>query len=968
MVKGKSPAQWIDIIEGIRNGKIVDRVDEKGKLVRPIDRVTRGVGTPLEGLRGIVEGLLQKGSAIAIRPEIEKRVSPAAIPPENRGMVDQNARREDVRDAVDFLNNLGAKLIGILSPSDVAIRKIRLILYALGEKKAAFDSLEVKTNPLDSIKDIVDQMYSYGRQHAGTFNSKMDTGQIEGYINALRSHMGVMEKYIDSFGQDNTYGEAVFVTYEKAFRAFKDMTAQFYQATKGTNMDFFGTPGVYKGTLFNGEVMANHAGHMKRVLQPLLDARSQLSAAVVQELEKKFYPGQASGSPRLSLSGSASAILPENLGKVNEMANEGKTALRIAVWVAMKEFLGSFLSPREFIAGYGADQRGAKLVVYAGILGGLSAGIVTMATLGFAAPILAVVMGMVAGVTAGAAVNIGTHVLLDWHYISRSGLIEAINSFGAGSMDKEGNVRTQVYVVAGKPTAEDGPRNTGINVNEGPVWGSTKDGALVLFSGSADPAVVGETIDNMMRAKGGIDGSMKLKERLSELIRAVGVEMKGMDISPDMSIDHRVDGKKMRYNSLGSLVVSADMFKDVSGEYGSREQIAGMLKELKTIRDAESVAMPQNMFIDLDDVKTLGEFKGNVEAFDKAGNGQMIVDPVIFDELKVAEKEVKIRELIQLAKGSGVRIYVDLTRDNSPSRQVQYRQLGFEGYAVSDEAGTNIYIYGEGGAMLKAEAIGGYSDAEQLKEKISKSAAANMVLKLSELKGLLRGERSFIERVALTEILKTTVLNFYNANSLNERYVRNVAYGWERKELPALPRDVQGLTESIREGKAEGIVVAMGIGEVSHGVKTYLTKLENEVKDEKKLELLKKAFLTVIVERMLAKTRLEEAGKANGLADENLEKILGQALLKQKIGATEKEGVSITVDKFTAGYENKAAIELYMGLRVTVEELAVDSSPKAINTIIELIPPLGEPKIIRDNRKADTKFNAKSVEAVLGAA
>jgi hypothetical protein len=571
--------------------------------------------------------------------------------------------------------------------------------------------------------------------------------------------------------------------------------------------------------------------------------------------------------------------------------------------------------------------------------------------------------------SAGASGNVTAHVSLDWHYITLSGLVDAVREFGGSAMDKDGKVYTNVYVSGRMPenAGEWGLRNTGIKVNGKAVWASTREGALVLFADGEEPAVIAENIYDTVTARGGIDGGRRLAGRLGELLKTVNVDAEGMGFRPGIRIDHTAVGKEIRYDSEGNMVVSADMFKDGEGAY-DKGMISRRLGELMTIRDAESVAMPQNMFIELDDVKTLDEFKENLEAFNKAGNGQMIVDPIIFKEIKDAERDVKIKELIQLAKRSGVRIYVDLTKDNTLSWQGRYRRLGFEGYVVTVNGETRIYNY-VFKAEVMAERIGGYKDAAELKDKISNSATANKILELSKLKGLLKGgERSLIDRIALTEILKTTVLNFYNANSLNERYVRNVAYAWERNQLPGLPGDAVGLVEAIVKGNAESVVVAMGIGEVSHGVKTYLMKLDNEVKDEKRRELLKKAFVAAIVERMVAKSRLEGAGKVNGLADENLEKILGQALLKQKMESMEKEGVLITADKFTAGYENKPAIELYIGLRVKIEELAEDPSPKAINTIIELIPPLGEPKIIRDNRNDKKQFNAKSVEAVLGAA
>ena len=59
---------------------------------------------------------------------------------------------------------------------------------------------------------------------------------------------------------------------------------------------------------------------------------------------------------------------------------------------------------------------------------------------------------------------------------------------------------------------------------------------------------------------------------------------------------------------------------------------------------------------------------------------------------------------------------------------------------------------------MEAEVIGGYENAETLRNKLSGSHAICKILNLSDLKGLLKGgERSIIDRVALTELLKTTI-------------------------------------------------------------------------------------------------------------------------------------------------------------------------------------------------------------------
>jgi len=272
---------------------------------------------------------------------------------------------------------------------------------------------------------------------------------------------------------------------------------------------------------------------------------------------------------------------------------------------------------------------------------------------------------------------------------------------------------------------------------------------------------------------------------------------------------------------------------------------------------------------------------------------------------------------------------------------------------------------------IKAEIIGGYENAETLRNKLSGSHEICKILNLSDLKGLLKGgERSIIDRVALTEILKTTILSLYSANMLSNEYVKDVGYAWDREKLPLLPADADALANAVKSGSADQMISALGIKDVPHSVKTYLEKITAEVsgtENEPKLRDLQKAFLTAIAERTLAKAKLDGAGKPNGLADQQLEVILGRKLLQQKVLMTEGKGLAITPEIFVEQNDVDAAT-FFGRLTGEVKTLCQSSDPRAINALVELIPKLAEQKILQQQKKEEILFNAASVHGVLGAA
>ncbi len=224
--------------------------------------------------------------------------------------------------------------------------------------------------------------------------------------------------------------------------------------------------------------------------------------------------------------------------------------------------------------------------------------------------------------------------------------------------------------------------------------------------------------------------------------------------------------------------------------------------------------------------------------------------------------------------------------------------------------------------------------------------------------------------MALTEILKTTILSLYNPGAVSNEYVSEVGYAWDRDKLPNSLADTDTLVSAIKGGTVVQIVSAMGIEGAPHPVNTYLEKLSSEVKgteNEPKLDALKRSFLTAIAGKMLAKAKLNAAGKVNGLADRELEVVLGRKLMQQKMEGMEGKGTLITPEQFIEQNDVNAAV-FYGRLNIKVKELCAAKAPQAVNTIIDLIPRLGEPKELHKMNRNEKIFNVRSMDEILTAA
>ena len=660
------------------------------------------------------------------------------------------------------------------------------------------------------------------------------------------------------------------------------------------------------------------------------------------------------------------AILAENLSKVNRLLNQGKSSLYTAFQIAANmEYVKAFFTPRAFINAH-ENKTGAKIVVFAGIAAGIVAAIATvfaLGGLGWSLPVIAIA-AVLTSFAAGSAVNIAIHTFIDYQYLNRlePDMKKAIEKFGAASIDAEGNIHTNIYFM-GMP---DNPemlelKNTGLKVDGKHVWASTYYGALVLFS-EADSAKIQKEIDNAVQKQGKVNSSAKTINRLKTLMSKAKVDTSAFDnFEPGIIIDHNSRNNAGMYNENGSLVVSADIF-----DSENKNDIADKLGYLSEIRKVDAKAVSKKVFIYMDNISGSDEFIRAIEAFNVVGNSRMIADYEVFEGMS----DEQIAGILKLAKANSVEICVNL-KNSSDDVRLKYRMLGFAGYAI--ERGNKMHIYDAFSSVEKGNEVSiieGYSNVDSMMGSIRKSSKNYNALRITDLENMIKGgERSIIDRVSMLELFRTAVLKLCNSEMYSPEHVKNAGYAWDNDKLPSMPANIDSFIGLINSGNIEDVLAELGAANTAIGF--YLKQIRQNTANEQEYKSAASQFLTAITEKMLAKNKLAEKGMQNGLANENLEILLGQKLFERQISKKDKKAEDealALVSRFIADNSALSIGEFFGELDKMIMLQSSSREPKAINAVIELIL-LSERKMKQFNyEKTKEPFDVVAVSAILKAA
>ena len=147
------------------------------------------------------------------------------------------------------------------------------------------------------------------------------------------------------------------------------------------------------------------------------------------------------------------------------------------------------------------------------------------------------------------------------------------------------------------------------------------------------------------------------------------------------------------------------------------------------------------------------------------------------------------------------------------------------------------------------------------------------------------------------------------------------------------------------------------------------TNMEEAVKKMIAHRGLGRAFLKAVIEKMLAKNKLDHTNKTNGLANHEFEIILGRKLLHQKTNKILTKEILITPEQFKKQSSNVDTSEFYRKLNTQIRILQNRTEPEAVNAVIELIALLSEPETLLDkSQKSAQIFDADTINKFLQAA
>ncbi|MCL2144533.1 MAG: metallophosphoesterase [Endomicrobia bacterium] len=696
---------------------------------------------------------------------------------------------------------------------------------------------------------------------------------------------------------------------------------------------------------------------------------------------------------------SANSILPENLDMVNKMAHEGKGAGRISAAVSFKELWKSLIHPVKFINEHPSGSGKIGAAILAGIT---YAGVIALSISALFVPVLAV------AVPAALFINITAHIIIDYHYIKASGLIEAVNEFGsAAALTEEGRVNLinlPVYIISELPEnyQELALKNTGVSLEGNYLWVGKLKGAVVVYAKDIDPQIIAQELDsNRMINK-------FIKENASKTIKK---SLKNISMT-FIEVDHNAASRSINISENGNIKVS----KDLMQENAKRGTLAEFSASLRKGHNADAKTYSDGIIHDINDIDTLeylteylsqkdsdfqskyinnfddlkeylGKkdsslaalylriFKEYLEQHQKVGNGQIMISDPVYDEIMKNDGNIigdLFSKFLAEARKDGVQVFVMSKEKKDQAKVQKYRAAGLTGYSylISKDRGVLNNFVLDSETEFKMDE---FNDLESLEENMRKSPGI-YIIQNSMFKNAINSERSNIGINNIVKILSSVkILKVFHSKPITADFARSAARNFEITDIPNIKaNNVEALQNliSAKDFSAAEFKNALGIRENAvDPVSVYLIKLESRtvnINEQDKREIIK-AFMLGIIEKALAAENLRKAHKEYGLKDRNHEIILGRALFEKILHNIGNDNPDITPDSFRTVKE--AEEKLNETLAALMPKAFENKDAKAINAIIELIPAIGqERKMFEINDTVKPAMNIRNYEKILTAA
>jgi hypothetical protein len=327
-------------------------------------------------------------------------------------------------------------------------------------------------------------------------------------------------------------------------------------------------------------------------------------------------------------------------------------------------------------------------------------------------------------------------------------------------------------------------------------------------------------------------------------------------------------------------------------------------KTVNKILDSISVMYAQKTIISLVNIS-------DNDLYSALSNGALrkVITAAQFEYLKKEfERSGKdmLREIVELRK-RGIEIYI-----SGAAVDEQYKNFAISGQVI-DSAVYDYYSR----ETFEIELIKEKISLQQLENKIINSDKP-LVIEMNLLKEIFRTTKDITAAYNGLQSLIGSIKIKFGLKDIKIKDMESFAYSIDFSDLPAVREDE--------------ILFNSDIGNFSDVFGLDKDNIIRIILEDAKIkEDVKKVFFNIIKERILAKTKLSESNKPNGLKDKKMEILLGKLLFLQ-YGNTDKTTLLPEIDSFKGSESDmqRKINELY-------GQFAADNDSRIINTMIELI-------------------------------
>ncbi len=649
---------------------------------------------------------------------------------------------------------------------------------------------------------------------------------------------------------------------------------------------------------------------------------------VVSKFNKSVTKEEIKSFQKELLYSSVFSILPENMGLVNIMLQEGFNLSYIALDIAIREFKAS-LQPN-FIYTHQSykGKKGGTIVRYL-----MNKYQITSEDSLFNKIIKSFILLVIN------TESIVKHIVIDYKFIKSSGITQAIKMFGDTTyMDEFGEIHIPPVLIVND--LENIRKNyklksTGIKVNGKSIFQIELNG---ISNGILIYGAQGMKQGEIIRV---LNETNEIKEKIENIIEARGFNNITVDIEGVM-FEQTTD--VLRFEK-GLTIINEQELKNKKLEYINR-----YINSSVEIKRSVGVMCSQKALISLEKID-------NLETLKKAlteGRARKIITLEQYEQLLV-NKKISVEDILQLRE-NGIEIYIYTNKIKE-----EFKNMGITGQIMRDTETNSVFIYDYySEEKTEIEEIGNEETLTSIENKLINSKK----LILIDIK-LLAKKFQNINILDAYSGLNTLIGNIKiktGIGELNKEDIASLGYNLDFNIIPELSLSKQSLSEYTKEEIERMLQKAL----INIPENSEIGIILKAIRKNKTLN--EDVFTEIIKERILAKTALRQNDKEYGLKDKKLEILLGKMLLKQvysknKTQITTKyvddEGYMIEV----TGKENDFMKKI---MQDTIK--AMNGDEVAINTIIDIILVYGDSYKNRQIPRFLDKNDARNYRAMLVAA